>query len=340
MTETAERLPLAPGYAVRAPRPDDVEAVQRLTAISDLHEFGEEEGYTIEELRDEWDAIDLDRDAWLALAPDGEIVGYAYLSDRQHMRMDVEGYVHPEHFGRGIGTSIIRLSEARAREHVPLAPPNARVVLHNWINGTNAAACALLEREGYAPARYSMRMEVELEEPPAPPEWPAGVSVRGYQPGDEETFYRVSEAAFADHWGYIPVDFDHWKQRRMGNSFDPELWSLAEAKDEPAGFVICTVAHGVGWVDYLGVLRPWRKRGLGMALLRHAFGELHRRGHRRIALGVDANSLTGATRLYERAGMHMAQQHATYGKELRPGEDLSETDTGDSGQEAAAATSG
>jgi ribosomal protein S18 acetylase RimI-like enzyme len=52
-----------------------------------------------------------------------------------------------------------------------------------------------------------------------------------------------------------------------------------------------------------GVRRPWRRRGLGLALLRRAFGEFQRRGERLVQLGVDAASPTGATRLYERVGM-------------------------------------
>ena len=79
----------------------------------------------------------------------------------------------------------------------------------------------------------------------------------------------------------------------------------------------------MGWVDVLGVRRPWRRRGLALALLHHTFGEFYQRGKRKVGLGVDAQSLTGATRLYEKAGMHVQRQYATYEKELRPGEELS-----------------
>jgi ribosomal protein S18 acetylase RimI-like enzyme len=69
-------------------------------------------------------------------------------------------------------------------------------------------------------------------------------------------------------------------------------------------------------VRLLGVRRPWRRRGLGRALLLHAFGEFRRRGFSRSALGVDAESLTGANRLYERAGMHVAARFDIYEKVL------------------------
>lgn len=320
-------LPLAPGYTVRAPRLKDADSVHTLTVASDLEEFGEDEGYTVEEILDEWGKIDLYRDAWLVIAPDSSVAGYAYLRHKRHVRLDVEAYVHPEHFGRGIGTTLVQLSEARAREHVSLAPPEARVILHNWINGTNKAACTLLEREGYRPLRYFLRMEIALDGAPVPPEWPEGIAVRTFDPGDEQTYYAATEEAMSDHWGHVPLPFEDWKKRRMGSAFNPSLWFLAVEGDEPAGVALCSVSGEIGWVDILGVRRPWRRHGLGMALLRHALAGFHERGIPRAALGVDAASPTGATRLYERAGMHMTQQHATYGKELRPGKDITVEET-------------
>ena len=73
---------------------------------------------------------------------------------------------------------------------------------------------------------------------------------------------------------------------------------------------------GVGWIPSLGVRRPWRRRGIGLALLRHAFEEFGRRGKRAVGLGVDAESVTGAVELYERAGMHVWRRSTTYGKKL------------------------
>jgi ribosomal protein S18 acetylase RimI-like enzyme len=61
----------------------------------------------------------------------------------------------------------------------------------------------------------------------------------------------------------------------------------------------------VGWVRSLGVRRPWRRRGLGLALLLASFGAFWERGTRTIGLGVDGENTTGAVRLYEKAGMRV-----------------------------------
>ena len=79
----------------------------------------------------------------------------------------------------------------------------------------------------------------------------------------------------------------------------------------------------MGYVNDLGVRRAWRKRGLGLAFLQHAFGEFYRRGYRKVGLGVDAQNLTGALNLYRKAGMHIHQQFDMYEKEIRPGKEIS-----------------
>ncbi|HDL85358.1 MAG TPA: GNAT family N-acetyltransferase [Candidatus Acetothermia bacterium] len=109
--------------------------------------------------------------------------------------------------------------------------------------------------------------------------------------------------------------------------FDPSLWFLAMEAEKIVGVSLCWAkAHedpNMGYVGMLGVRRPWRRRGIGLALLCHSFGALYLRKVRKVGLNVDAASLTGATRLYERAGMRIDRHSYAYEKELRPGRDLS-----------------
>jgi ribosomal protein S18 acetylase RimI-like enzyme len=114
-----------------------------------------------------------------------------------------------------------------------------------------------------------------------------------------------------------------WESIVSQEDFDPSLWFIAMAGDEVAGVSLCGYYLDGGIVNTLGVRRPWRHLGLGMALLRHSFGEFYRRGIHTVGLGVDSQSLTGATRLYERAGMHILLSYDHYEKELRAGIDLS-----------------
>ena len=161
--------------------------------------------------------------------------------------------------------------------------------------------------------RGSYDMEIQLDGALEPPDWPRGIVPRAAAAGDERTFYRVQEEAFADHWGYTSRGYEEWAHiYGTLRPFDPELWLVAEERGEPVGIAICEGGREgdeeTGWVHVIAVRRPWRGRGLGLALLRWSFSALAARGLRTAALSVDAENTTGAVRLYERAGMHVAHR--------------------------------
>jgi ribosomal protein S18 acetylase RimI-like enzyme len=136
--------------------------------------------------------------------------------------------------------------------------------------------------------------------------------------------YEAFEEAQADEWGHQWLPFDKWHYYfiETEEQFDPALWFLAVDGDQVAGYVIARAERPgdseEGHIRYVAVRRAWRKRGIALALLRHAFAEFYRRGKRKVGLGVDATSLTGADRLYERAGMRVYQETLIYKKVLEP----------------------
>jgi ribosomal protein S18 acetylase RimI-like enzyme len=142
------------------------------------------------------------------------------------------------------------------------------------------------------------------------------------EPGDERTVYEAMEEAFADHWGFVSFPYDEWRAWMLDREeADPTLWRLVWEGDEVAAAALNSVKEGEGWVNVLGVRRPWRRRGLGLALLHESFGEFRRRGLAKAMLGVDSENPTGATRLYERAGMRVERIADTFEKVLREGAD-------------------
>ncbi|MBA3788736.1 MAG: GNAT family N-acetyltransferase, partial [Actinobacteria bacterium] len=173
------------------------------------------------------------------------------------------------------------------------------------------------EGRGYELVRHFWRMEIEHTAEPAPAAVD-GVELRPYLPGvDDRALHAAVQEAFEDHWDQTPEPFEDWLRRRTTRGdHDPALWLLAEAEGEIAGAALAFGSRNFGWVLDLGVRRPWRGRGLGHALLVGVFGELFRRGFTRVGLEVDAASETGATRLYERAGMRVTRQYDWYERTL------------------------
>jgi mycothiol synthase len=333
--ETTTEYGLPEGYTLRGATLDDLpEAVEVFNACS-RQLIGTDE-VTLEGYRREWEIplLNLAEDVKVVIAPDGSIAACQELWDLfdPHTRLNTWGRVHPAHQGRGIATALLRWAEERARRAIPRAPQGARVVLLNWISSLDTAANDAMLRAGFKLIRHSYRMRIDLTGAPPAPMWPAGITLRAFDPErDLEAVAWADREAFRDHWGFTERPFAqdvqmfrHW----LGEPrFDASLWFVAVHGDEVAGISLCDLRAeddaGMGWVSSLGVLRAYRRRGLGLALLRHSFGELYRRGQRAVGLGVDAYNLTGALRLYEKAGMRVQRKNNTYEKELRPGVELS-----------------
>ena len=281
---------------------------------------------TPEELEREWKSpgFELEKDAWVVETAEGRVVGYEEFNERHaHAFLMGDGYVHPEYQGLGIDTTMLRALEARARQEMKLAEPDLRVFIRNVMIAGDTVARQVHEAEGYRPIRFSWHMEIKLDETPRLPAWPDGIELRPFvKEQHDQAVFEAHEEAFSDHWGHMPGTFEYWQHNLSGHDdLDPTLWFIAwdVRSAEIAGYCLCRYRMGTGWVSILGVRRLWRKRGLGEALLLHSFGEFHRRGMKTIGLGVDAQNPTGATRLYQKAGMYVAAEYVIYEKELRPG---------------------
>jgi mycothiol synthase len=197
-----------------------------------------------------------------------------------------------------------------------------RRLLRVTVPAGSPLAGTLAER-GYAPLRFFFHMRIDLNGPPPAPEWPEGIEVETFRPGEERAVHDASEEAFADHWEFAPHSFEEFLHELVGvEDFDPSLWLVAREGDQVAGVSLCRPfapgRPGVGWVRVLAVRRPWRRRGLALALLHHSFGAFWERGTRSVGLGVDGENLTGAVRLYEKAGMHVEHRMDNYEKALTP----------------------
>jgi mycothiol synthase len=201
-----------------------------------------------------------------------------------------------------------------------------RVFIRSTMDGKDAVAKKLHEAAGYVPVRFNWRMEIKLEKAPSDANWPDGIELRPFVKEEHAlAVWQANNEAFRDHWGSHDSEFEEWSNRKLNSSnFDPSLWMVAWDGDQIAGFSLNRYRMGIGWIGSLGVRRLWRKKGLGMALLQHSFGEFYSRGMKTIGLGVDASNPTGATRLYRVAGMYVASEFITYDKTLRKGSELRE----------------
>jgi len=301
---------LPDGFSVRAATLADADAIASTANAAETAIRGSSD-FTGADLREEWRTVDLTRDTWL-VEHDGRVAAAATMWRRSALPI-VWGDVHPEYAGRGLDIALAELTETRARDLAVSA-------LRRETFAEDERLHALLTERGYREVRRHFAMRVDLgDEPPPEPELPDGLVIDTFRLHDARAFHGALNEAFQDEWGWAPMPYEEWRATRVDAAgVDHSVWFVVRDRSELAA-VIRNDPHlyGGGWVGALGVRPAWRRRGLGLALLLHTFREFHARGVRRVGLGVDTENPTGATRLYERAGMYVELELIQYEKQLR-----------------------
>jgi GNAT superfamily N-acetyltransferase len=290
------------------PRPatrDDFAAIAELFNTADEAVFGRPAHIDVHEV-DAWlGTTALATNTWL-FEEDGALVAAGFAEMHGEIGI-LAGAVRPDRRGLGYGSGFVTRAEQRLVEE---GAPR----LHAWAPAPDERAAELFRMRGFVEVRRFWEMEIDLgDEPPAAPP----VAVDTFSEDEGQAFHAALEEAFEDHWEPHPEPFETWWQRQIGRSnYDPTLWFVIRDGDEIAALARNEARGPGGYVGGLGVRRPWRGRGYGKALLYHTFREFHRRGLRRVTLGVDAANPTGATRLYESVGMHSVREDVVWEKSL------------------------
>ena len=331
---TTNLPPLPTGFTARNARLEDVEMAAEMGKQYSLATTGFSD-IDSESLRNMWQSPNFDpaQDIYLVFNPQNKLVGYyeAWANNIPPVHPFIWGAVDVEFHGLGIGTHMLAWAEQRVRHVLDQVPADVRVAPIAGCPSNISSAKTLLENSGWIYIRSSYSMRIDLAAAPPAPEFPEQITLRTYQPELAEAIYRAVDETFKDHFGHVDQPFEsgfaRFQKTMIGDPlFDGNLWYLAMEGDEVAGICLCRKEAwddpACGYVSTLGVRRAWRKNGLGLAFLRQAFGEFHRRGYHKVSLGVDALNITGALRLYEKAGMRVVRQFDQYEKEIRPGKEL------------------
>ena len=130
---------------------------------------------------------------------------------------------------------------------------------------------------------------------------------------DLQSVYRMIEESFADHFNSYRESFPEFLARlREAPGHRWDHWWIADIDVDgqwvPGGAVAALVlpedssgAEGT-YIDYIGVHRMARGRGVAKSLLHTVLADAARRGRNRVSLEVDADSPTGADGLYTSMG--------------------------------------
>lgn len=309
---------IAPGYTIRAQRPDEVSsAAQFIVRIDEIlsgySDFSEED---LREL-DRHPRFNLATDSWVVMEGN-DIAGYARLwEEDENGVFESFGLVDPVHAGRGIGALLVAEMEGRIRES---ALERGRAIkLRSFVDVNDHRGRDLFSAAGYRMVRRNYTMTMALEGRPAAADAPDGITVRTASLDEAPLVHELVEDVFAEHWGHVPMPFDEWSEMVLKRAdVDPTLWFIAEEGSDPVGILLADAQGTRGWVSDIGVRSKWRRRGIARFLLLGCFAEFQRRGLEEAGLGVDAGNETGAVALYEGVGMRPIKVYECYEKAIGP----------------------
>lgn len=285
----------------------------------------------MEELKGEWKLPHFvpGRDVAGIYDGPGKLAAYAEVRVSRYppVRASVYGYVRPEYRERGYGSQLLDWALSRAASYASEIPQDARLVLQGFAERTEGRE--LFVGNGFVNTRESWIMEITFDRAPEPPRLPEGLTfVRMSEGTTPEDIARLHLGTFRDHRGFQEEPLADVAARwetiiESESSFMPELAAIVKDGEKDVAMVIVLPQteedHDKGYVQILGVMPDYRRRGIGLEVLHFAFSELYRLGKIGCILSVDASSLTNATGLYQRAGMHRSKVFSVYEKEIRSG---------------------
>jgi mycothiol synthase len=260
-----------------------------------------------------------------------EVIGYSrgwWYDDSDGLRIySFVGFLIPAWRRKRIGAAMLHWMEARLREIGAQHPPELHKTFQAGAAASEVGLAALLESFDYAPVRYFFEMlRPDLENIPDFP-LPEGLEVRPVLPEHYRPIWDAEAEAFLDHWNSCkPNEEDYQAWLENPASFTPELWPIAwdVATDQVAGQVRTFIDHEQnrrynrkrGYTENISVRRPWRRRGLARALIARSLRLQKEAGMSESALFVDAQNISGATRVYEACGFQVVMQGTIYRKGL------------------------
>jgi mycothiol synthase len=228
--------------------------------------------------------------------------------------------VVPEQRRKGIGTALMKqtLESLRAA--------GMQTVESGGFD--NAARNGFLSSLGFSVVRRFCRMRRTLAQVPASigEARDATVELLGRTDADLAIVSHLHNEAFREHYNYTPGTLDELRfvTKNVDEDGDIMYLTVARVGGEPAGFLM----YGIdprenehlnkrrGGLWNIGVVKPYRGRGVAKRLMIDAMDHLRREGMDEVDLNVDETNVTGALHLYERLGFAVTRRRLTYTRAL------------------------
>ena len=255
----------------------------------------------------------------------GKLIGFGQLFISEQNE-EIEGYlyfdVHPSYQGI-LASSILEWSNKRLGEVAKSSSITLKLRIRNSSNRYQRRL--FLEQQDFKVERQFLTMNCSLKQDFSPSNLPTGFRLQHLSQADLKAWVEMFNESFIDHWDHHPLTVATVESWLKNPHYKPELNLVIIAPDGTfAAFCVAYINQeenartgaNEGWIKLLGTRRGFRKLGLGRAILIACMKQLQVANIEQVKLGVDAQSLTSATRLYEAVGFNTVNTWLSYVKDI------------------------
>lgn len=239
--------------------------------------------------------------------------------ERKEKKGFIQGLcVIPTYRKKGIGRALLETALSSLKER-------KMETAQAWSRDDKPVVKHLLESTGFRAIRIFSTMRRDLDSP-MNVEVNKDVTFRSMNETSEDIqlMRELNNEAFKEHFNFRPSPLEEWKHWNSHPDFDREGWLFALLGTEPVGFVgtwidrkyVTYRQEKLGWIDSIGVLKPYRNRNIGTSLILKGMEHLQKRGMTEVELGVDDSNPTSAIRLYEKVGFKTTRKELTHSMPL------------------------
>ena len=188
------------------------------------------------------------------------------------------------------------------------------------------ARVALYRSKGFEHVRTYSTMRLRPEDIPSTAKPSEEIELKVADPLKNEEELKIINAlyneAYADHFDFRPETLDETRAWLEGEGYEDRT-VIAWLGERPVGYVVATISDKPpgdrpkrGFISSIGVLKPYRRRRIGTALMLKAVEWLISKGAELIELGVDDENPSGALAFYTSLGFRPVYKTLTFLKEL------------------------
>ena len=290
-----------------------------LTEIESIDRDGEDTSEEYLRASLAWPNYRPGQDVWVAEV-DKQLVGYAVALEQPSQSCTIYVIVHPTHRRKGLGSQLLELTLARARE---VGSKDVLVYAHEH----NTASNLFLTHHKFQQVGSSGSMELNTEVAHPQADFPAGFTLKKYSEiNDPLILLKALYECYLGMWGHQHNDNrteEERKSPRFLYYYDAEdILLLFDQKDSLVG--ICTLkpqgklkAKG-GYSDLLdgpGIIQDQRGQGFQRQMVLAGIQHLRKQGRRTITLEFWGDN-EDTINIYRSLGFEMVNQYNAYHKEL------------------------